>query len=112
MKKETTINEIVNYILEYGQHDKKFKLNDIITYTPTEIEKILNTMFPGETDITLEKKPPLGCAPYWVAAGDRVKDLAGAILRRSRDINNDTESIRKWAEEIMQLCDVVDYLKE
>lgn len=112
MKKEVTIDEIMSYIAEYGQHDKKFKLNDIITYTPTEIGKILNTMFPGETDLTLEKKPPLGCPPYWVAAGDRIKEISDAIGRYSGNINSKYSTIRKWAEEIIQQCDIVEYLNE
>ena len=52
------------------------------------------------------------CRPYYIPAGQRVKELAKAIYKDSRNILKDRNEIRKWAEEIAELCSMVDYLTD
>ena len=57
-----------------------------------------------------EMKPPLGARPYWVAAKERINELCEAIIRA--DPSQNYSSIRKWAEEIIQQCDLIEWLGE
>lgn len=98
-------DEIYSYLVECGQNDHgKFKFGEMIKYTPSEIQDLLYQM------PTHAEKPPLGIYPYWIAYGERIKDLAGAIIRYSDRLTNETDTIRLWAKEIEELCDVADYL--
>lgn len=45
---EQAISKIVGEICEHGQHDKQFKLGDIIKYSPDEFEKILKEAVDNE----------------------------------------------------------------
>ena len=58
----------------------------------------------------IEKKPPLGARPAYVAAGERVHELAEAIVRNSGDVQLNTSLIKKWAGEIMAQCEIVDQI--
>lgn len=98
-------DEIYSYLVECGQNDhEKFKLGEIIKYTPSEIQDLLYQM------PTHAEKPPLGVYPYWIVYEDRIKDLAGGIIRYSDRLTDRTDAIRLWAKEIEELCDVTDYL--
>ena len=55
-------------------------------------------------------KPPLGTAPYYVAAQKRILSLAQAIDRYASVNKMDTGIIKKWAEEIVAQCDLMDKL--
>lgn len=35
------LNESIDYLIDYGQHDKQFKLGETIKYSPTETRDIL-----------------------------------------------------------------------
>ena len=59
-----------------------------------------------------EKKPPLGTRPVYVAAGERVHELAEAIVRNSGDVALNTSIIKQWAGEILLQCEIVDQLEK
>lgn len=42
------IDTIVNYLVEYGQSDPRFRLGETIKYSPTEIGRILKNKFAVE----------------------------------------------------------------
>ena len=46
--------------------------------------------------------PPLGCRPAWLAASDRIGDLAAAIFRQTKSDNPDFVRIKEWNDEIRQ----------
>ena len=50
------------------------------------------------------EKPPLGVKPYYIAASDRIEELAGAIQRYSPNVDTEYEKIIQWAEEIKMQC--------
>ena len=75
-----------------------------ITYTGEDLTT-------SSTSVTIEK-PPLGARPYWIAASERIGELATAILRNSEDASKNYQKISKWAEEIMQQCDMIGYLRD
>ncbi|MCD8376835.1 MAG: hypothetical protein LUD69_07815 [Oscillospiraceae bacterium] len=54
-------------------------------------------------------KPPLGVAPYWAVAQDRIDELAQAIQRYAHDRDGYKE-IRGWAAEIVEQCDLLHYM--
>ena len=56
------------------------------------------------------KQCPIGVTPYWIEAGNRIVDLSEAIIRYSENVKKNYRYIRKWAEEIVQQCDLVEYL--
>lgn len=56
------------------------------------------------------EKTPSRISPFYVAADLRIADLISAIGRHNTYQHH--EKIKKWAEEIMELCNLVDYLKE
>lgn len=98
-------DEIYDYLVKCGQNDhEKFEFGEMIKYTPSEIQDLLYQM------PTHAGKPPLGIYPYWIVYGERIKDLAGAIIRYSDRLTDETDTIRLWANEIEELCDVADYL--
>ena len=112
-----TIEKIYSYLIEYGQKDNKFKLGDIIQYDPSEIKKILLAMPTASKDnsplgTTSKNKPPLGAKNYFIVAGSRISELAKAIDNYSSNITTQTNIIRKWAEEIVEQCNMVEYLNE
>ena len=45
---DITIDTIVNYLVEYGQSDPRFRLGETIKYSPTEIGRILKNKFAVE----------------------------------------------------------------
>ena len=45
---EQAISKIIGEICEHGQHDKQFRLGDIIKYSPDEIGKILKEAVDNE----------------------------------------------------------------
>lgn len=53
------------------------------------------------------KKPPLGCRPCYIAAGERIQELASAIKRYATEPENYSYKIQKWAKEIVSQCDIV-----
>jgi len=59
-----------------------------------------------------EQKPVLGVKPYYVAAWQRIGDLAEAIERQFESPNGDTELVQKWAAEIGWQCSMIESLKE
>ena len=86
------IEEIVDFLVEYGQRDPKFKVGDIIKYSPSEIGTILSRA---------------------INTRGRINDLAQAIMNHSGhcvDINIYIDSIRKCCEEILQLCDMAEFI--
>lgn len=98
-----TPQEIYEYLIKYGQSDMKFKLGETIKYDPLEIKEILEKA---------TFKPPLGCKPYWLVADERIHELAEAIARYSINSRKYLSSIKQWAEEISELCNMIDYLGE
>lgn len=44
------INEIVDYLVDYGQHDHQFKLGETIKYSPSEVRHILLDYYGIEED--------------------------------------------------------------
>lgn len=50
------------------------------------------------------ERPPLGVKPYYIAAGDRIEALAGAIERYAENVDTEYEKISQWAEEIKMQC--------
>ena len=53
-------------------------------------------------------KPPLGCAPSYIPACDRIADLSIAICRNSSTAEYNLGHIRKWATEILAQCDIIE----
>ena len=45
---DITIDTIVNYLVEYGQSDPRFRLGETIKYSPSEIGRILKNKFTVE----------------------------------------------------------------
>ena len=54
-------------------------------------------------------KPPLGVAPCRVVAYARISALAEAIERQLNDIKPDVSLIKRWANEIENQCDLIEY---
>lgn len=59
-------------------------------------------------------KPPIGCSPSYIPASIRIQDLADAISRHSPHAEQNTGHIKKWAEEIIFQCNIIEkfYFKE
>ena len=58
-------------------------------------------------------KPPLGAPPYWFSIENRIAELGEAILRYNADgITIHTDSIRKWANEILAYCNLIERIKK
>lgn len=56
------------------------------------------------------EKTPLGCRPYYIAASDRIEELATAIHRQATTQCNVT-LIKKWADEIVAQCELMEKLQ-
>ena len=52
-------------------------------------------------------KPELGVKPYFVAYDERINELSDAIYRA-----HDTRKIRKYAFEIIKLCQLIDDIRK
>jgi hypothetical protein len=50
------------------------------------------------------ERPPLGVKPYYIAASERIEDLADAIKRYAPNCDTEYEKISQWAEEIKMQC--------
>lgn len=59
-----------------------------------------------------EQKPVLGVKPYYIAAWNRIGELAEAIERQYEIPNGDTKLVQKWAAEIGWQCSMIESLKE
>lgn len=57
-------------------------------------------------------KPPLGAEPYYVAAAQRILELAQAIERASEEIRNYPGHVSLWAKEIIIQCDVLKMMEK
>lgn len=58
---------------------------------------------------TKAEKPPLGVIPCYLAAEKRIIDLADAIKRQLKAEKPDYDLIKRWANEIENQCDLIDY---
>ena len=103
-----TTEKIRRYLNDCGQSDPKFRLGDIIRYTPTEIADLLKKM---PEDKPPEDKPPIGARPFEIVFSERICELATAITIYSDRCTTNADTIKLWAQEIEELCDVVWYLK-
>lgn len=58
-----------------------------------------------------QEKPPLGVAPAYIVHGDRIKGLCSAISRYSDNLTSEEDRgfIKKWAKEILALCEYDGY---
>ena len=61
---------------------------------------------------SLPEKPPLGVRPAWIAAWQRIGELAEGICRQYESPERKTELVEKWAFEIMQQCHVIEGQKK
>lgn len=55
-------------------------------------------------------KPPLGARPYYIAAENRIKELAQAISRYAD--TGMTENITEWAQEIILQCALLEVMQD
>lgn len=55
---------------------------------------------------------PIGSAPYYTNARNKILSLAQAISKYASEYNHATEPIRAWTEEIMALCDLLDKIEK
>lgn len=44
------LKESIDYLIDYGQHDKQFKLGETIKYSPSEVNRILKEYWEIEED--------------------------------------------------------------
>ena len=58
---------------------------------------------------TSTKKPALGVIPCYIAAEKRIADLADGIKRQLTEEKPNYDLIKRWADEIGNQCDVVEY---
>ena len=57
-------------------------------------------------------KPPIGVMPYYMVAQNRVLSLAQAITRYALISDMDADKIKKWAEEIVAQCELMEKLRD
>lgn len=60
------------------------------------------------------RKPPIGVKPSWLAATERIKELADGISRYAGyngSLEDKTAVMRVWASEIIWQCNIVDKLQ-
>ena len=106
---EKTINKICGYLIERGQNTRKFRLGELIRYTPSEIADLLREMPEETVNKPPAHEPPIGVYPYHIGIGNRIEQLAHAILRYQEDgLKRNVKEIRLFAEEIEYLCDFVE----
>ena len=55
------------------------------------------------------KKPPLGVMPCQIAAENRISDLTDGIKRQIKSEKPNYDLIKRWANEIENQCDVIEY---
>jgi len=55
------------------------------------------------------KKPPLGVIPCQIAAENRISDLTDGIKRQIKSEKPNYDLIKRWANEIENQCDVIEY---
>lgn len=74
----------------------------------------VNKAYNEYNELSNYRKPPLGVKPFNIVAGERIKELAEAIARYTDNMLQDKyiSSIKKWTEEIQELCNMVEYLKD
>ena len=94
MDKETA-KKISNYLFDCGQHDKKFKLGDIIRYTPSEILELLEKM--PELKTNLEVK--MGKFVEICEILTRTKENTDIILNALEDADFSVCCIGSWGDD-------------
>lgn len=57
-------------------------------------------------------KPPIGTVPYYLVAQSRISSLANAIDRYAMKTVGETRLIKKWANEIIAQCDLIEKLDQ
>ena len=94
-----TISKIWKYLVECGQNDTRFNLGETIRYTPTEVANLLREMPEETVNKPPAHKPPIGVYPYHIGTGNRIEQLAHAILRYQEDgLKRNVKEIRLFAE--------------
>lgn len=82
------------------------------------VEQLLNrrVVNPMEGEFEIKEKPSAGVAPYYVSCRFRIKELAQAIARTAVDNpagkQNDIPTMKLWAKEIIEQCDLIERMKE
>jgi len=100
-----TIEKIREYLIDCGLNDHdKFSCGDTIMYTPSEVADLLKKM--------PEDKPPLGVRPFEIVFSERICELATAITIYSDRCTTNADTIKLWAQEIEELCNIIWYLKQ
>ena len=59
----------------------------------------------------LIEKPPLGVRPAWIAAWQRIGELAEGIIRQYESSDRKAELCEKWAEEIIMQCEIIEKIR-
>jgi len=57
------------------------------------------------------EKPPLGVRPAWVAAWQRIGELAEGIVRQYESNNGDVDLVQLWSKEIDVQCRIINVAK-
>ena len=57
-------------------------------------------------------KPPIGTAPYYIVARNRISSLTQAIDRYALSDVGDMKEIKAWAKEIFAQCEMIEELSE
>jgi hypothetical protein len=65
----------------------------------------------GNGGVVVEKKPPLGARPAWIAQKERIYELVEAIRRYTGTAEANYRLIGAWAFEIYGLCKILDKLE-
>jgi hypothetical protein len=81
-------------------------------YTQKEIAKDFIDDVKSVEDFLPKELLPIGTKPYYIQAGERIDELAGAISRYSGYCKERTQSIRMWATEILAQCDAIESLNQ
>lgn len=58
------------------------------------------------------EKPPLGVRPAWVAAWQRIGELAEGIVRQYESNNGDVDLVQLWSKEIDVQCKIINVAKK
>lgn len=53
------------------------------------------------------EKPPLGIKPDYIAAWERIGELAGGIERQYESLHGDEKMVMLWAQEIKIQCLII-----
>ena len=59
----------------------------------------------------VKRKPPLGVRPAWVAAWQRIGELAEGIVRQYESNNGDVDLVQLWSKEIDVQCRIINVAK-